>query len=72
MVTDPHGKFTYTDETKIKMFKTVYKVFNPWHKNVFFYLCMEKEIIWEAVFGYGYPTNEEFEKEFGRRTMKKL
>jgi spore photoproduct lyase len=72
LVPDPHGKFTYTDEIKIKMFQTVYDVFNPWHKKVFFYLCMEKEIIWNAVFGYVYKTNEEFEMEFGQSTMNKF
>ncbi len=72
MVADPHGKLTYPDEIKIRMFKTMYDAFAPWHDAVFFYLCMEKAAIWEAVFGSAYETNEIFERDFGRKTMCKI
>ncbi len=72
MVADPHGKLTYPDEIKIRMFKTMYDAFAPWHDAVFFYLCMEKAAIWEAVFGSAYETNENFERDFGRKTMCKI
>ena len=72
MVPDPHGKLTYPDETKIKMFKTMHRALAGWHKKVFMYLCMEKASIWRETFGFAYPTNEEFELEFGRWTMPKL
>ncbi len=72
MVPDPHGKFTYPDHIKIEMFRTMFQAFAPWHEQVFFYLCMEKAEIWEEVFGWAYPTNEEFEEEFGRSVTAKL
>jgi spore photoproduct lyase len=69
---DPHGKLTYPDAIKINLFKTMYSALAPWHGKVFMYLCMEKASIWEQTFGYVYRTNEEFEKEFGRQTMRKI
>jgi spore photoproduct lyase len=71
-VTDPHGKMTYPDAIKIEMFAKQYDAFNPWKDLVFFYLCMEKAIIWEKSLGYVYENNDIFEKEFGRQTMKKV
>lgn len=71
-VPDPHGKQTYPDEIKIKLFKTIYEAFRPWHRKVFIYLCMEKAPIWEATFGYVYENNEEFESAFGLHAMRKL
>ncbi|NIR47323.1 hypothetical protein GWO43_02460 [candidate division KSB1 bacterium] len=72
MVPDPHGKLTYPDEIKIKMFKSMYEALSPWHEHVFMYLCMEKASIWEQSLGYVYPKNEEFEQDFGAKTMIKL
>ncbi|MCH7681191.1 hypothetical protein IID10_17800, partial [candidate division KSB1 bacterium] len=72
MVPDPHGKLTYPDKIKIDMFSSMYHSFQAWHDKVFFYLCMEKTSIWEKSFGYVYGSNEEFEKEFGAKTMCKL
>ncbi|MCH8981813.1 DNA photolyase, partial [candidate division KSB1 bacterium] len=71
MVPDPHGKLTYPDEIKIAMFSSMYHSFQAWHDKVFFYLCMEKASIWEKSFGYVYSNNEEFEKNFGEKTMCK-
>jgi spore photoproduct lyase len=70
-VSDPHGKFSYPDERKVRMFKALYGMFSEWHKEVFFYLCMEKSSIWEASFGYVYETNDIFEKEFAEKTLPK-
>jgi spore photoproduct lyase len=72
MVKDPHGKYTYPDEIKITLFRHIYRLFDPWKKSVFFYLCMEKQQIWHKVFGYAYDSNELFEAEYGRRTMIKI
>jgi spore photoproduct lyase len=72
LVKDPHGKLTYPDQIKIKMFKKMYNAFRTWHKDVFFYLCMEKESIWKESFGYAYQSNDEFEREFGKQTMPKI
>jgi len=71
-VTDPHGKMTYPDQIKIEMFKQMYKVFSPWKDEVFFYLCMEKADIWKESLGYIYENNDQFEEDFGKRTMAKI
>lgn len=71
MVPDPHGKLTYPDALKIQMFQTMYQAFKPWRDKVFMYLCMEKAAIWESVFGYVYGSNEEFERDFARKTWQK-
>lgn len=71
-VPDPHGKLTYADGVKVKMFKTLYETFSPWRERVFMYLCMEKAAIWENAFGYVYSNNDAFEEDFGRKTMSKI
>jgi spore photoproduct lyase len=70
-VSDPHGKLTYPDDVKVKMFGALYNMFSDWHDDVFFYLCMEKPSIWEKSLGYVYETNDIFEKEFGAKTLPK-
>ncbi|RMD94228.1 MAG: DNA photolyase [Calditrichaeota bacterium] len=72
MVTDPHGKLTYPDDVKIHMFRHMYQALSPWHGKVFFYLCMEKSLIWERVFGFVYKNNEEFENDFLTQVMQKI
>ncbi len=72
MVPDPHGKLTYPDEIKVSMFRRMYEAFEPWQGRVFMYLCMEKAAIWEQAFGFVYEDNEEFERDFGAKTMSKL
>ena len=71
-VTDPHGKYTYPDELKIKMFKHIYNAFSSWQKDVFMYLCMEKPSIWQESLGYVYNNNDAFERDFGNKTMVKI
>lgn len=72
LVKDPHGKLTYPDETKVKIFRFMYEAFQPWRERVFFYLCMEKADIWEQSFGYVYDSNAAFEVDFGAKTMGKF
>ncbi|MFQ5349370.1 MAG: radical SAM protein [Thermoanaerobaculia bacterium] len=64
LVADHNGKLTYPDETKIELFGLLFDCLGPWHDEVFFYLCMEAERIWEQTLGWAYPTNEEFERAF--------
>jgi len=64
LVSDPHGKQTYPDDIKIKMFKTMYEAFSPWKEKVLLYLCMEKAGIWRQAFGYVYDNNQTLEHEF--------
>lgn len=67
---DPKGKLTYPDEIKIKLYKHIYSAFYGF--DTYYYLCMEKKAVWDAVFGYSYSSNDQFEKEFGKHVMKKI
>ncbi len=69
---DVEGKFSYPIETKIEMFKNAYEAFKPWHKEVFFYLCMEPHSLWKECFGYEYKDNNEFEKDMIDKYFKKV
>jgi len=55
------GKFSYPEDLKIEMFRHAYRSLAGWHEQVFFYLCMESPRLWEAVFGYQFGSNREFE-----------
>lgn len=57
-----NNKYSYSLETKKEMFKHAYESFKPWHKEVFFYLCMEDESLWKEVFGYEYSSNNQMEE----------
>jgi len=69
---DASGKTSYPIETKIEMFKHAYESFKPWHKDVFFYLCMEPHELWEKTFGYNYATNNNFEHAMLEAYSKKI
>jgi spore photoproduct lyase len=56
-----NGKFSYPEEMKLALFRHAYGQFQPWHEQVFFYLCMESAALWNPVFGHGYRSNEQFE-----------
>ncbi len=58
---DASGKTSYPHATKVEMFKHAYESFKPWHKDIFFYLCMEEHGMWKETFGYQYSTNNDFE-----------
>ncbi|MDR0467803.1 MAG: hypothetical protein LBG67_03040 [Campylobacteraceae bacterium] len=66
------GKFSYPLSLKKEMFKTLYDEFKPWHKKIFFYLCMEDESLWSEVFGYEYKDNDEFEEAMKKAYMYKI
>ncbi|VAX09528.1 Spore photoproduct lyase [hydrothermal vent metagenome] len=66
------GKLSYPDEMKLEMFSHVYNSLSTWHDEVFFYLCMENNRLWQPVFGYEYPTNEDFEIAMKRHYMGKV
>ncbi len=65
------GKLSYSEETKLEMFSHAYHSFTQWHGRVFFYLCMENNRLWQPVFGYAYPSNEDFESAMKRAYMAK-
>jgi len=58
---DANGKASYPIEIKKEMFKSAYDSFKAWHKEVYFYLCMEDHSLWKEVFGYEYISNNQME-----------
>ena len=69
---DANGKFSYPQDIKKEMFKFAYDSFPPWHKEVYFYMCMEDPKLWKEVFGYEYPTNESFEMDMKFSYIRKI
>ncbi|MBN1839176.1 MAG: hypothetical protein JW802_03940 [Campylobacterales bacterium] len=69
---DASGKYSYPLSLKEEMFSTLYQAFTPWHNEVFFYLCMEDESLWQKVFGYEFENNEAFEEAMLGAYMKKI
>ncbi|OQX74389.1 MAG: hypothetical protein B6D59_02715 [Campylobacteraceae bacterium 4484_4] len=69
---DAGGKLSYPLDIKREMFKFAYESLSPWHKKVFFYMCMEDHSLWRDVFGYAYPTNESFENDMKLFYMNKI
>jgi spore photoproduct lyase len=69
---DASGKLSYPLEVKEKMFSFAYQSLKEWHKDVYFYMCMEEKSLWKKVFGYEYPTNESFEMDMKLNYMKKV
>lgn len=70
--TNANNKQSYSLETKKEMFKHAYTCFKPWHKEVFFYLCMEDESLWKEVFGYEYSSNNQMEEFMKMAYMDKI
>ena len=71
--TEADGKLSYPDEIKQDMFKHAYQSFNSqWQQQVFFYLCMENQRHWEPVFGFRYPSNEDFELAMKSAYLSKI
>ena len=72
MVPNPEGKMTYPDEIKVQQFSLAYNAFSAWHKEVFFYLCMEEPKFWDQAFGWRFPENEDFEQALLKSVRDKL
>jgi len=61
---DAQGKLSYPNEIKLKLFRKAYNSFShEWQDEVFFYLCMEDEKLWQPVFGRSYKSNELFQED---------
>lgn len=72
-LTEAAGKLSYPLELKNEMFKHVYDSFKDWHdQDVFFYLCMENRDSWLKVFGFAYPSNEDFEFHMKKSYLNKI
>jgi spore photoproduct lyase len=70
LVPDHHGKLTYPDEIKVRLFRHLFECLAPWHAEVFFYLCMEAAPTWRRTLGRAYPTNAEFEQAFASHCLE--
>ncbi len=68
---DAAGKASYPMQIKEEMFTHAYESFRPWHKKVFFYLCMEDHSLWKKCFGYEYNTNADLERAMVSSYCKK-
>ena len=66
------GKYSYPLETKTELFRTVYEGLADWHRQVFFYLCMEAHSLWRPVFGYEYESNAALEEAMKTAYMDKV
>jgi spore photoproduct lyase len=66
------GKLSYPKEIKKEMFSFAYQALQSWHKQVFFYLCMENHDLWQPVFGYEYPSNQAFEESMKGAYLGKI
>jgi spore photoproduct lyase len=66
------GKLSYPIEIKEQMFSNLYQAFKPWHNEVYFYMCMEDESLWQKVFQREYSTNEEFEEDMIKSYFSKI
>lgn len=69
---DAEGKFSYPYEIKKELFSAAYDAFASWHKEVFFYMCMEDIQLWLDCFGYEYADNDAFEAAMLEAYFKKL
>ncbi|MES9993043.1 MAG: spore photoproduct lyase family protein [Candidatus Thiodiazotropha sp.] len=66
------GKLSYPRKIKEQMFRFAYQSLEPWHQEVFFYLCMENHSLWQPVFGSDYATNQEFEAAMKQAYQRKI
>ncbi len=71
-LTESDGKLSYPEETKLAMFRHAYQSLQPWHDNVFFYLCMENQQLWQPIFGYEYESNQAFERAMKAHYLEKI
>jgi len=66
------GKYSYPLEHKLDMFKTVYDALGVWNADVFFYLCMEAQSLWQPVFGYEFDSNIALESAMKTAYFEKI
>ncbi len=66
------NKLTYPLKDKEVFFSQIYELFSPWHKDIFFYFCMEDPALWTKVFGYEYASNLDFSNALRSSYFKKI
>ncbi len=72
-LSEASGKLSYPMDIKQELFSFAYGCFREaWKHQVFFYLCMEPEELWNPVFGYSYRDNTTFEQTMKQAYMDKI
>ncbi|MEK6558468.1 MAG: radical SAM protein, partial [Candidatus Margulisiibacteriota bacterium] len=69
MIVGNDQKFRYFRSHRESAFRLMLNEIRRLMPNVYVYLCMESQAIWDAVFGYSFSNNEEFEKHFNERVF---
>ncbi len=70
--TTPDGKLTYPFAVRADLYRRALKALWPWRDRVFQYLCMEHKPMWEALFGFAYPSMRAFDDTFNDSVFDKL
>lgn len=67
------SKFSFDLPTKEKMFSHVFNCFSKeFREQIYFYLCMEDESLWQKTLGKSYNNNDDFEKDMLMSYRKKM
>ena len=67
------GKLSYPDDVKLELFSHAWRSFSRrWREQVFFYLCMENQRLWQPLFGHSYASNEAFEDAMKASYLQKI
>ena len=66
------GKLSYPPALKQELFCLAYQALAAWHGEVFFYLCMENQRLWQPVFGFDYASNDAFEQAMKTSYLAKI
>jgi spore photoproduct lyase len=64
------GKFRYLKEIRIEMYRKMVEWLREGDPNLFIYLCMESEEVWEKVFGWAPSNNAHLNQLFEKRLKR--
>jgi spore photoproduct lyase len=64
------GKYRYIKQERTKVYKMLYDLLRDKEKDLFIYLCMEREDVWEKVTGLTIESNEALQRLFDKRIKK--
>ena len=64
------GKFRYLKEIRIEMYRNMVKWLRDRDPDLFIYLCMESQEVWEKVFGWAPSDSRHLNHLFGERLKK--
>jgi spore photoproduct lyase len=61
------GKLRYLKPVRVQMFKKLVSWLREWSEDLFVYLCMEREDVWQEVFGSSPGSSEGLNRRFEER-----